>query len=384
MARRSRGSILWREDRAAYYARWVGHDGQRHKVLGGTTIEEAEAELARRLDDDDRRARGQTLERSLAEFLADSHSRVLAARLEKKAFQTRRGRLRRVAKILRGKPMADVTPNDAERIIAKLAHRKKPPKPGTLAAYKSALVVCWDAAIAAGAAAENPWKRVKLPRAQEFAVPFLDEWALARIYRRVRPRYRPFVTFLGETGMRRGAALALRWSAVAPDYTSVSVRGKGGRVTSVPLTTAARDLLEQLHRRRGAVAMHGGDRVFAMVGVTWPKWAREAWRSAAKKAGWPKLRLHDLRHARASLLVRAGVPLPTVAAWLGHSSIELVARRYGHHQPEDALRRALQVLESSRRRGPRAASGGSASGSRRAQPAASPSGRGRSRSARGA
>lgn len=43
------------------------------------------------------------------------------------------------------------------------------------------------------------------------------------------------------------------------------------------------------------------------------------WRRARRVAGSSTtVRLHDLRHWHATELLDAGVPVPTVAAWLGH------------------------------------------------------------------
>jgi len=53
--------------------------------------------------------------------------------------------------------------------------------------------------------------------------------------------------------------------------------------------------------------------------------------------------LHDLRHTAACNWVLQGVPLTTVQAWLGHSSIEITSR-YLHHLGDFADRSALQLL----------------------------------------
>jgi integrase len=44
-------------------------------------------------------------------------------------------------------------------------------------------------------------------------------------------------------------------------------------------------------------------------------------------------RFHDLRHAHASYLVRAGVDVRTVAGRLGHSTPSLTLNVYGHEVP---------------------------------------------------
>lgn len=50
-------------------------------------------------------------------------------------------------------------------------------------------------------------------------------------------------------------------------------------------------------------------------------------------AGLLKVRLHDLRHTYATLLIEAGVDLKTVSTALGHSSVAITADLYGHVRP---------------------------------------------------
>lgn len=55
------------------------------------------------------------------------------------------------------------------------------------------------------------------------------------------------------------------------------------------------------------------------------------------------VRLHDLRHAHATLLLEAGIPLPTVSERLGHSSTAVTGAVYAH-ATRRADRRAADVL----------------------------------------
>jgi integrase len=65
------------------------------------------------------------------------------------------------------------------------------------------------------------------------------------------------------------------------------------------------------------------------------------------KAGLPSVRLHDLRHTAASLLIAQGVPARVVMGILGHSQIALTMNTYSHVAPEvsrEAADRMAQVL----------------------------------------
>lgn len=55
----------------------------------------------------------------------------------------------------------------------------------------------------------------------------------------------------------------------------------------------------------------------------------KVWHRLRKAAGLPTLRLHDLRHMYASLLVNDGRTLYEVQQILGHSS-PVVTQRYAH------------------------------------------------------
>jgi integrase len=72
---------------------------------------------------------------------------------------------------------------------------------------------------------------------------------------------------------------------------------------------------------------------------------RRVWEPAVKRVGLPDgLRIHDLRHTAASLLVNAGVPMKSVQEHLGHSSITVTMDRYSHLD-DDARRHVAGVLD---------------------------------------
>ena len=58
-----------------------------------------------------------------------------------------------------------------------------------------------------------------------------------------------------------------------------------------------------------------------------------AFAKIAKKAGMPKVRLHDLRHAFATTLLVGGVHPKVVSEALGHSSVAFTMDVYSHVLP---------------------------------------------------
>jgi len=49
-----------------------------------------------------------------------------------------------------------------------------------------------------------------------------------------------------------------------------------------------------------------------------------------KEARLPSIRFHDLRHTAATLMLRAGVPIPTASHILGHANPMQTLSRYAH------------------------------------------------------
>jgi integrase len=66
-----------------------------------------------------------------------------------------------------------------------------------------------------------------------------------------------------------------------------------------------------------------------------PKFAERCFKPAARSVGQPAaLRVHDLRHTCASLLIREGASIKAVQHHLGHKSASITLDRYGHLFPD--------------------------------------------------
>ena len=63
----------------------------------------------------------------------------------------------------------------------------------------------------------------------------------------------------------------------------------------------------------------------------------------------PVIRLHDLRHLHASLLLKAGVPVHVVAHRLGHADPSIALRVYAHVLDDQASLAATVFAEVLRR-----------------------------------
>jgi integrase len=173
-----------------------------------------------------------------------------------------------------------------------------------------------------------------------------------------RPRLRPVVEALLETGCRIGELLSLQWWQVKDlvgsnprlDLPASKTKTKRDRV--VPISGRLQKILE-LRRNDLAGEPHGpqayvfgneiGERTLSI---------KTAWRLTCKRAGIVGLRIHDLRREAGSRWLEGGVPLQVVREWLGHSNISqtstyLESTLTGQH---DAMRRfeATRALENPR------------------------------------
>lgn len=61
-----------------------------------------------------------------------------------------------------------------------------------------------------------------------------------------------------------------------------------------------------------------------------PNYFTQCFRRFLQDNGLREIRLHDLRHTCASVLVQNRVPLIEVQQWLGHSTLETTADLYAH------------------------------------------------------
>lgn len=159
---------------------------------------------------------------------------------------------------------------------------------------------------------------------------------------------------LALTGARRGEILGLRWSEVdwerglivlPPDRHKT---GSDGRGRVIQLHAQAIDVLRR--RQRPVVGRNSGVRrivpwVFPQAdGKQAMHPPKRAWARLCERAGLTGLRMHDLRHTYASLLVLDGVPLAIVGKALGHSKAS-TTERYAHLK-DDATQRASDHVAS--------------------------------------
>lgn len=247
------------------------------------------------------------------------------------------------------KALRDIGPGDVQEFLTYL-RATKGHSIATANRYASLLSVAFRLAVAKNLARTNPARGIPRPREEIKAIPFVSAADVDRLVAEARDqRLGGLIRVLSDTGLRRSEALALEWRDVDRVRGCVLVRrSKNRKPRQIELTNQARDAFEHLHELRGAVPIAGPD-------LVWPEWSEHLpqaissrFRTVARRAGFKSLRLHDLRHGFCSRLAQAGVPLPTIGALAGHTSVA-TTQRYACHLPEGATLAAIRAMENNER-----------------------------------
>lgn len=170
------------------------------------------------------------------------------------------------------------------------------------------------------------------------------------------PYYTLFYTAL-YTGLRRSELLGLRWKDINLDLATLSVVqtlhyvSEKGYVFKEPKTKRSRRLVDlspslafllrkhranqELERKLLGRSLMPNDLVFSYPdgAPLPPNSITKAFHKLVKSLGIPGVRLHDLRHTHATLMLRQGVHPKVVSERLGHSSVAITLDTYSHVIP---------------------------------------------------
>lgn len=184
--------------------------------------------------------------------------------------------------------------------------------------------------------------------------------------------HRTLFDFALATGMRPEEYLALRWDAVdlkagtaTVQRVLVRVKGAGYRFAepktprsrrTVPLPASTVRLLDGWKHRQAEAIIAAGE-AYERLGLVFPadnghpmhlgNLSQRHFKRIVRAAGLPDIRLYDLRHTCATLLLAAGVNPKVVSERLGHASVTLTLDTYSHVLPtmqQDAAERLERLL----------------------------------------
>jgi len=284
-------------------------------------------------------------------------------------------------------PLAQVTPTRLDALYQAL--RKSGRQDGQGDALKARTVLyihtIISAALRDAVEAEmlprNPAAKAHPPTAKQAQAPEMHPWSAEQLraflgWAREHSDLYAAWYVLAKTGMRRGELLALRWRDIDLDAGTIRVRRSVGvvktfgepeeidegptktntpRVIDVAPRTVA--VLRAWKRARGAMALQlarddalafgnleGEFRHPETFSKTFVKSVARCQRDLGEEAP-PRIRLHDLRHTCASILLSAGEPITTVSRMLGHKSVNITLGIYSHVLPGDGKRTAARLDE---------------------------------------
>jgi len=208
----------------------------------------------------------------------------------------------------------------------------------------------------------NPTELVFPPRPQRREMTALDRDQLLLLLDQTKgQRLHALLVLLATSGLRVGEALALRWQDLDLDarrlyiHRTLRRQHRAGVVFGPPKTNRSRRpvvlselAVEALRRHRlrrddeAAMSRESCDLVFTNCrgGPLEPAAPGKILNRALEDAGLPHIRVHDLRHTAASLMLFARVHPKVVQDLLNHSSIRTTLDTYSHAMPvlhEDAV-----------------------------------------------
>ena len=161
-----------------------------------------------------------------------------------------------------------------------------------------------------------------------------DEWAALpareRPARQTAEDWRSIALFrlLLFTGARLSEILTLQWTWIDFERGVARLPDSKTGAKNLPISAPALAILQALPRQSGNPHVLPGDKPDShFVG------AQKPWQRLRKAAGLEGVRLHDLRHAFASIAVASGDSLFIVGKVLGHRQAS-TTERYSHLQPD--------------------------------------------------
>ncbi len=245
--------------------------------------------------------------------------------------------------------IAQISQVDVRRFIAELRAAGLAPK--TLQKIRLVLRQVLETARSSGAIRANPCDGVRIPRAQPKEPLFLTAGEVRALAHATRPPYDVLVRFTAATGLRPSELCGLRVGRLNLVRGSVEVSEAltvlAGRTEVGPIKNGvrrtvqlSRSLCDQLGRHLAERARQVGRPLrpddFVFVAPEGGPLRRDLlhkriFRPAVELAGLaPGLRVHDLRHTCASLLIDLGAHPKVIQEWLGHKSITVTIDVYGH------------------------------------------------------
>lgn len=259
--------------------------------------------------------------------------------------------------------LIDLRPRDIQDFINYLYKQRL--KGSTIAHYTSNMNTALKEAVIAEIIPSNPMDRIESVKKEVYIPEFYTDNELLDLIEVIKAQDLELPLTLGIIyGLRREEILGLTWNAIDFNNKSITIRKTVGRgkydgVTqflikdipknkssyrTLPMFDFIADLLKKYKEK-----YKQNEKIFGSTYITdckdficlmdngelvKPDYVDRTFSRILKENGFRHIRLHDLRHSCATLLLRNGVPLPEIQKWLGHSNI-VTTQRYSHLDQND-------------------------------------------------
>ena len=269
--------------------------------------------------------------------------------------------------------LSDLQPSHIQRIFSAMTARGV--CSNTQRRLYSVISTAFDSAVTWGALEVNPLARVEMPRPETKGIRPMTKEEVGRFLAVTdKGRHAEYFRTAVVTGMRPGELAGLRWGDVDFEHCTISIQRslswktrfvegwilvppkteRGRRQITIPESLA--NALAELKKRQEDVRHRAGS-TYQYEGFVFanrsgrpahPRFITRVFKVALARAGLPrKIRLYDLRHTSATLLLRAGEHIKVVSERLGHSGVWITLKIYVHVLPgmqRDAANRIEHLL----------------------------------------
>lgn len=238
-------------------------------------------------------------------------------------------------------------------------------KGNTVSHYLTNINVALDLAVTKEIIPTNPLNKIPPVKKEDFIPEFYTDYEVLAFIEAIKDdKLRLPLTLAAVYGLRREEVLGITWNAIDFNHKAIVISKTVGRAKylgktqflfkdipknkssyrTLPLFDFIADLLLEYKEK------YKNDKKF--FGNTYcndykdyiclnengelmkPDTISRNFSRILEKNNFKKIRLHDLRHSCATLLLRNGVPMSEIQKWLGHSSIR-TTERYAHLNQND-------------------------------------------------
>ena len=355
--RRGKGSIIKRGNRYSIIVNFQDSSGNRTRKWesGFTTKRQAENRLGELLTQIETGLNIKASHTAFGQFLNAWLGRYVSKRVRGSTMDGYRQRAKHIVDGLGDVSIVDLRPDHLiEYYDSKLSNLSA----STITKHHHLIVDCLSDAVKWNLVARNVGIAVEPPRAPKKEMRALSVSETHRFLDTCTTEpWRTIFHTLIWTGIRRSELLGLQWNDLDLDMALMTIRRSlvrlqnGTYVTDEPKTSSGARSLDLAPSTCLLLKQHRADqeRDVELLGIPssqanfvfghpddtprTPSTVTQQFRRIASRAGLSGVRLHDLRHTHASLMLQQGTDIKTISTRLGHSSVAFTMDTYAHLLP---------------------------------------------------